>query len=133
MKCAPGLERPNALVILAFEEKPQRGGRCVGDVRLGCRGECVERFAGEQGGLVDVGFYEGVGGVDCCGSEVLGLVFGGGGHFILLSCFDFLIDLFLLVGWFWVVYSCVSVFVVGVGWVVGGGLMRGWIDGDGEG
>jgi hypothetical protein len=73
MKCAASLERANALVVLAFEEEADlRMGRFLTLVRcvlerfrgLRGRGEGVEGAVCEQRGVVDVGFYERVGGCD---------------------------------------------------------------------
>ena len=87
----PGFKSANALIILAFEEEIDpgpcgglafEGGANEGFRGLGSRGEVVEGFAGEDGGAVDVGFDEFVGGLD--GGAREGKGFGDVAHFVFV-------------------------------------------------
>ena len=78
MERATRLERPDALVILAFEEEVYARVRgflafvgCSeeGFGGLGSRGDAVEGFASEDGGFVDVRLYQGVRSLDAVAGE----------------------------------------------------------------
>ena len=61
---AAGFEGADFLEVFRFEVEGEGGGGGGGFAREGAGGDAVEGCAGEEGGSVDVGGYQGRGGAD---------------------------------------------------------------------